>query len=399
MSAAPPPGRVSRRRVFYVAAFDPAGSTRYHRTFAEEAARSGYDLTVGPVAKLDPLYAEWPVEARTDEGVVHTRHGQLLWNDLVRRWWVKDEGRLLASAWDSLILYARRGILQLGLREAPLLALASAFPVIVSTLFLAIYAGLFLLVYVLAAGLAASLDWPWWTALVPVALLLLGIVAAWRALDRLVLVAWLARGMHFVRQAQSGGHAEVEARCEAFAQRIVEAWRAGDADEILVVGHSLGTLLASRTVGKALGMEPQLGRSGPRVALLTLGQMIPIYSMTLKDPGFAADYQRLVEADQVEWLDIGTPTDPGTACGLHPLRGSGAETRADRPLHLSPRFHKLLERKRYDALRRRPLDFHFQYIKAADVRGEYDWFGIVAGPRFLGQSSAARRARQLVCWI
>jgi hypothetical protein len=123
--------------------------------------------------------------------------------------------------------------------------------------------------------------------------------------------------------------------------------------------------------------------------------MIPIYSMTLDDPVFGEDYQRLVEADQVEWLDIGTPTDPGTACGLHLLRGSGAETRPDRPLHLSPRFHKLLEKKRYAALRRRPLDFHFQYIKAADFPGEYDYFGIVTGPRFLGQSTAAGRARQL----
>ena len=86
----------------------------------------------------------------------------MLWNDVVRSWWPRTELELLVKAWDSLITYARRGILGLGLREAPLLLVASTFPVIVSTLFLAAYAAVGVLVYLAGSAAARSCGWPWW---------------------------------------------------------------------------------------------------------------------------------------------------------------------------------------------------------------------------------------------
>ena len=102
-------------------------------------------------------------------------------------------------------------------------------------------------------------------------LLVLPLFIVWRWTDRFAKVAWLARGMICVARTARGGCPEIESRCEAFAGRLIAADEAGDADEILVVGHSMGAQLAGQTVAKALAGDPRFGRRGARVNLLTPG--------------------------------------------------------------------------------------------------------------------------------
>jgi hypothetical protein len=274
---------------------------------------------------------------------------------------------------------SRCGILDLGWREARLLVVASVMPVAASTLFLVLY-GLAVWGLCAAAGAwAAGQGRPAWIGLLPLALLLL-LPLAWRLVDRLLPLNWLVRGMVFVSRARHGAHAAIEARCDAFAQRILDAARQPGWDEILVVGHSVGAQLAARALGKALGRDPALGKAGAAVNLLTLGQLIPLYSLSMDSPDFTEDFRRLVEARQIGWLDFESPADAGSVCGLHPLAGLDIDRRPDRPLCRSPRFHKLLSRATYGRLCRRPLDFHFHYIKAMEAAGDYDFFRLTAGP-------------------
>ena len=51
---------------------------------------------------------------------------------------------------------------------------------------------------------------------------------------------------------------------EACAQRLVEVARANAADEIVVVGHSGGGVIAPAVVARALELDPDVGRRGPR---------------------------------------------------------------------------------------------------------------------------------------
>ena len=65
-------------------------------------------------------------------------------------------------------------------------------------------------------------------------------------------------------------------RCiEAGARRLVEIARANEADEIVVVGHSGGGVTGPAVVARALELDPDLGRHGPRVVLLTPGSLMP----------------------------------------------------------------------------------------------------------------------------
>lgn len=378
--------QVRRRKLLYVAGFDPGSPRRYHAIYAAESARqarcTGVPVEVGPLRETGPLSAAWTVRAAYDGSPVEVDYEHLRWNDIVRAHW-SPGWRLFPDAIRSLIAYGRNGILSMGWRQARLLVVASAMPVAAIALFLAL-AGLVLCgLCAAAAAVAAGQGWPAWTALLPLLLVAL-LPYAWGQVDRLIPLNWLIRGMVFVSDARKGGaHAEIEARCAVFADAILAAARAPGWDEVLVVGHSVGAQLAARALGKALARDPQLGRSGAPVNLLTLGQLIPFYSLSIKDADFAEDFRRLVEARQIGWVDIESPADPGSVCAIHPLTGLGLPCGKARPQHRSPRFHKLLSPASFARLQRRPLDFHFQYIQGCDVLGDYDFFRLTAGPDLL----------------
>src|SRR6185295_9946307 len=69
---------------------------------------------------------------------------------------------------------------------------------------------------------------------------------------------------------------EWDQRIDRFAQHVVDVARAGEADEIVVVGHSSGSFLGTEMLARALKLDPALGRHGPRIVLLTIGGNFPI---------------------------------------------------------------------------------------------------------------------------
>src|SRR5262249_58457875 len=62
---------------------------------------------------------------------------------------------------------------------------------------------------------------------------------------------------------------------DACAERLVAAARANEADEIIVVGHSGGGALAPAVVARALERDPDIGRRGPPLILLTPRSLPP----------------------------------------------------------------------------------------------------------------------------
>ena len=380
-------GPVRRRRLFYVGGFDPASVRKYYGIFTEGAPRQallgGASIRAGPLEERGELAAGWRVESRYGARETFTDYEYLRWHDIVRKMWPRDDPRLFAGIWTSLIAYFRSGIMAAAFRDAPLIALASAMPVVWSTVFLLSYAGVIALACFGGAALARILDWPAWTLALPPLALVLPLFIVWRWTDRFVSIAWLARGMICVVQAARGDYPELDARCEAFARRLIAADQAGEADEILVVGHSMGAQLAGQAIAKALSGDPQFGRRGARVNLLTLGQLLPFYSLITRDQAYRAEMQALAEARHIGWVDFTSPADAGSAATIHPLEGASPDRWPDRPARRSPRFHALVSKANYRALRKRPLDYHFAYLRAMDAAGDYDFFRLTTGPDYL----------------
>ena len=183
----------------------------------------------------------------------------------------------------------------------------------------------------------------------------------------------------FSRRYIRGRDPELERRLDAVAEEIIAADRAGAVDEILLLGHSLGAVLAVDALDRALQRKPDLGSGGPRLALVTAGSSILKIGLhraagRLRDalvrvsraPGlFWVDYQAL--ADVMNFYRA----DPVRECGLQPT---------GRPIIRSVRIRHMLQPASYSRVRRNLYRVHCQFVSANASRAVYDYFMFVCGP-------------------
>ena len=399
-AAAPPeaPSRPLQRRVYYVSGFDPASPKKYHRIYAEQAERqgalTGVRYEIGELLPIDEVTSGWTVTATHPGGrVVEVDYRFLHWFEQVREAWPKDDPSLFLKIYKALMAYRAGGLLKIAKAEAPVVWLTAWAPIMLAvTVILALCLVVGVLM-ALGAVLAHRLHWPWFAGALPPLALLFLLMPIWRRADAVVPLGWCGRGMIGVTQAAQGESPGFARRSAEFAQRLADAEREGGYDEILVVGHSMGCQQACRAVGRAVMLNPQLGRIR-RVRLLTLGSLLPFYSITEAwaggDPDWRAEMKALVDADWIDWLDVTAPADPGCAATLHPLRGLDLGEPEGRPHRRSPRFKELLSPETLRRLKRAPLDYHFQYIMAAERPGEYDYFALTAGPEPITRLAPAK---------
>jgi hypothetical protein len=384
---------VRRRKVLYVHGFDPRGPGPYHRMFAEEAQRqaavSGWRIDVGPRRNQGAETATWSVQASFDGQAVQTSYLFLRWDDVVRGLWTQDDRKLFVQMWAWLGTLLSSPHFGRARRLAGPGILAMLLPPVAVCGFLlvlaAVTAGLGL------AGLAIGerlVGAPWAAAGALLGLLPLALAPAlWRRIDQAANISWLSRCLTFICDASSGRLAALQARSGRFAQRILAEARAGGVDEVLVVGHSQGASVAVLAMASALRAEPGIGQSGPTLALLTLGQPISLWTL-LGGEAFRSDLKTLAAAAQVAWLDVTSPSDGASACRMSPLIDiEGAAPQ--RVMRRSPRFHAILEAARFKTIRRRPFDYHFQYLKASDTPRAFDFFRLTCGPEPLRDFAGA----------
>jgi hypothetical protein len=375
---------VRKRCVFYLSGFDPKGAAHYHALYRDEAAAqaqvSGLDVTVGRRQKTAAGNAFWEVSANPPEGAVETRYEFLRWDDIVRQHWPRSQGRLVKDLVTTTWLNLGTGALwrMFKLAWPPVLAIFLPF-----VLLCAVVLGAPLL-----AALAYSVTPPSWGAWAP-GLLALATLAGWSGLamqlEKKFNMAWLLRSYAFTARQAAGEAPELDARLTQHAQTLLARIHRAVDDEILVVGHSSGTMMAATVLANALRSDPKLGSRGPTVSLLTLGHWMPLLSTLPKAQPFRNDLRRLAGARDIDWIDFSAPPDGCCFALINPLRacGNDAAVVADRPKLLSPRFADMFHTDDYAAIRRDRFRCHFQYLMASKKAVPFDYFAITAGNQTL----------------
>src|SRR5262249_20568175 len=129
-----------------------------------------------------------------------------------------------------------------------------------------------------AAGWFAAWLFGWWWLGVGVALLMMASVllalepVAGRVLE--IMHCWVT-----LRRFGRGRPTWIDQVIGVAAQRLIEAAKANKADELVLVGHSTGSVIAMAVLARALELDPDLGRHGPRLVLLTLGAVMPAVAL------------------------------------------------------------------------------------------------------------------------
>jgi pimeloyl-ACP methyl ester carboxylesterase len=183
---------------------------------------------------------------------------------------------------------------------------------------------------------------------------------------------------------------------EAGASDLVAAARANDADELVVIGHSSGCVVASAIMARALELDPDLGRGGPRLVLLTLGSVMPAVALHPAAQRMRNIVRQLAVAPTLSWIDCQSRKDVMCFTNFDPVDGIGLDGGMDRrnPLLWRIRFREMIAPENYGRFRWSYLRVHYQYILAGDRPAPYDYMLLVAGPAPIAEWP--KRHRQLM---
>lgn len=390
---APEAGRVRRRHVLYLSGFDPQGPSHYHALYAEQAALqaqvSGDRIEVGPRQRTG-ANAAWDVLCQPADGgsSVETSYEFLRWDDIVRQHWPRGQARLLALTLATTGRMLRNGSLWRMLQTSWPAFFALAAP---AGLILVVTLGLLLVVTTCLwlAGASSPL-----LGLAGAAALLALLLTLARRAQAKVQMAWLMRSASVILQQARGSLPALEQRLDAFAAHLVAKTLSDEVDEVLVVGHSSGAMLAVSVMARALAQAPTLLEQRSPVALLTLGQCIPVLSYQPEATAFRGELAALRAASHLSWIDLTAPPDGCCFALIDPtevcLDGMGDEDCTEGgPKRLSPRFAQSFSAERYRVIRRDKYRCHFQYLMATELPANFDYFSVTAGPLRLADRFAS----------
>lgn len=364
---------VRNRLVVHIHGYQLTPPERFHRRFGRDLATFGktwsLETQTGAMA-LAGTQARWEVEVSGPDWRTRTDYRIIRLDDLIearnRQPLLKRFARGVLGLFDFVFDRALVGYVRFNWRYA----LFTLFPVAV--LLLAGLAGA-------GAGFAsAALGGP-----------LLGLAgglaafctviafAAWKAYFFTLLEDWDFASV-LVRRLEP----EIEARLEEGRRAIADAIAAGEHDEILVIGHSLGAALALHLGERLVGGLPADSLADPhrpRLGLLTIGSSVLKIGLHRRAEIIRQATRRLTDSPIVVWADYQSGFDVMNFVDTDPAIAMGVSARFAPVVRRAP-FTKMLRQEEYESLKHSYFRAHNQFFHASTLRSVYDYFMFVGGP-------------------
>ena len=374
---------VRRRHVIYVGGYEPRGARGYYKLFQRECDRFQrvwpVSLTVQPGEFDSEDFARWPLEVRAHNWQVSTTYDFLRLERFIRSdlaepmlrhipralgWMIGDltsgaQWRIFRASWRfGLHLLFVQLVLLAWLELAVAIGVTVAYA-LTDRLGLSAAAGAVMCLFVVLVS---------FRALQPIA-------NRWGAIQ--IPSCWM-----ILRRFARGRATWIDDVIDIGARRLIAAAQANAADELVVVGHSAGGVIALAMVARALEFDPDLGRRGPRLVLLTLGSVMPAVALHPAAQRMREIVRHLAIEPTLAWIDCQSRKDVMTFLNFDPVDGVGIHvgTRRCNPLTWRVRFKDMLSPTDYRRLRWKFFRVHFQYIMASDRPSPYDYILLVGGP-------------------
>jgi pimeloyl-ACP methyl ester carboxylesterase len=371
---------IRRRSVYHIAGYDPIGAA-WHRLFKRELTTFARTWNVkSAISDLTPASqnsnAQWTVTTDAGNWRVQTIYERLLWDDIVLADFARPMAPRLAKS-----------------------ALAFANFVWSGTVFRYFWAnwkyGVFFLfpyLFVCAFMLAGLLAGNWTANYLELAGIARFVVTTMvGAALFLTLLQWPGRRWR-VQQALDdwifswdyvyGRRPDLDSRLDRFAEDVVARARNASVDEIVIVGHSMGAMLALDVVTRALARDPELGRHGPAVCVLTVGSTIPKFTLHPAADRFRRFAAQLVDEPSVAWAEYHARDDAISFYKFDAVTAShiDGDRVKGKPVIRCVQLHDMLETRTFWRYRLKFMRLHYQFVMANERRAIYDYFMTVCGP-------------------
>jgi hypothetical protein len=369
---------IARRHVFHVAGYDPYDIAGQHRRFRRELARFAATWNLRATASdlaSDGAAPHWTAVAHGPNWSVDTTVEPLDWHDIVLADIAKPAIPRLMAAAPAFADFVCSGTFFRYFAASYRYALFFMMPFFNVTLFAA--AGALLGLWVTGA-LAL-------TGLVRAGVAIAIAVAAFAALMRwpgrrwrvvVGLADWI-----FARDYMYGRRPDIEARLDRFADRLLARVHAGDVDEIVIVGHSLGATFAVDLIARALARDPELARRGPTLALLTIGATIPKLALHPAGGRLRGCAEKVAAEPSLFWVEYQARDDAISFYKFHPVALRAiVDGKAVPPLVRRAQLHTMMAPEDLRRYRFNFMRLHYQFVMANARRAAYDYFMIVCGP-------------------
>ncbi len=371
---------VKRRHVFHIAGYDPIGATWY-RLFKRELTTFAQTWNVcSALSDLEPrsqnANPRWTVITSAVNWQVETVYEPLLWDDIVLSDSARPLSTRLAKSSLAFLDVVLSGVLFRYFKANWQYALFFLFPYLLLCAFA--------VVATTVAYWAAS-----WMGLPPIPRA--AVTAALGVAVFFGLLHWPGRAWR-VQQALDdwifswdyvyGRRTDIDARLDRFAEIVIARSRDIGLDEILIVGHSLGATLALEVVTRALARDPDLGRHGPTVCILTVGSTIPKFTLHPAGERFRRYAADIVGEPSVAWAEYHARSDAISFYKFDPVNLSrfNSDSIRDKPFLRLVQLHDMLTTRTYRRIRLRFMRLHYQFVMANERRAVYDYFMMVCGP-------------------
>ncbi|WP_238309627.1 hydrolase [Methylobacterium organophilum] len=393
MSESPASSAPFRRQVFYLPGFDPRDPETYWGLYRREArftaGRRGLGITVGePVRNSDGLSLDWTIRCEAGARQAETRYTLLRWEEIVRSRFPRSN---LTRLWAIPALWwrlRRSGYTKAFRKEARRFArvIYGVHQIYAAFVLLAVAAATLLVTGTPLSGGPAALT----ALLIPlVAYGILGLITRVTK-GKPLYIAHLVDDTAFTHDHASGAETRMRDRLGAWAEKIRAA--EGQADEIVVIGHSSSSFLAIEALDRLLSTDPDFGRRSTPVTLVTIGSVIPWITLDPRAVEMRAALQRFGAASAIAWLDLRAKWDWLSIHLRDPLQASGLPAAAPgRLVAQHVRIEDLIEprivaRRRWNLFR-----MHFQLLMSSCRPDTFDYIAFTAAPEPVHAYVAARR--------
>lgn len=169
-------------------------------------------------------------------------------------------------------------------------------------------------------------------------------------------------------------------RRKAFAQALKDKLENTDADEVVVVGHSLGTVPAIEALADIQREHPHLLQKQP-VSLLAIGSCLLMIALHPRAQSLREDVRVVLNESPVFWSEFQVLTDIIHFYGSEPARDLKIATN-NPPLINRIRFKNVHSAGRYKRSKGNFFLMHLLFLRGAEKKNFYDFCMFLHGPFF-----------------